>query len=61
MARTCAAMGASEQVLGTHSVANVRGVFFYAQQLHTCSAQGAPFIDHAMRHARVSEMGSKPR
>ncbi len=42
-----AMMFSSEQVLETHGIANATGVFCCPKQLHTCSAQGAPFIDHA--------------
>jgi hypothetical protein len=42
-------MFSSEQVLETHVIADTTGVFCCPRQLHTCSAQGAPFIDHAMR------------
>ena len=47
-------MGASEQVLGTHEFADITGVFFMPEKLHTCSAQSAPFIDHATRATPVS-------
>jgi len=50
----CGMMVSSEQVLETHLVANVSGVFC-CLQLHTCSAQGALFIDHAATvNARVA-------
>ena len=44
-----AMMFSSEQVLETHGIADTTGVFCCPQKLHTCSAQSAPFIDHAMR------------
>lgn len=49
-----ATMDTSEQVLETHESADIAGVFFMPEQSHTCSAQGAPFIDHAMRVTPVS-------
>ncbi len=45
----CGMLFPSEQVLETHGIADTTGVFLCPKQLHTCSAQGAPFIDHAMR------------
>jgi len=47
-------MSSSEQVRGTMSLLTQRA-FFIAQKLHTCSAQGAPFIVHAAKaDARVA-------
>ena len=51
-----AMMFSSEQVLETHEFADITGVFFMPEKLHTCSAQGAPFIDHATRATPVSAL-----